>query len=81
MTDQQVEGMKLFVDAGCVACHNGPALTDSNYYRFELPSSKDEGRFLVTGDEYDKFAFRTADAAERGCDLPVFQQRVCRQPA
>ena len=27
MTEQQVDGMKLFVDAGCVACHNGPVST------------------------------------------------------
>ena len=72
MTDQQVEGMKLFVDAGCVACHNGPALTDSNYYRFELPSSKDEGRFLVTGDEADKFAFRTPTLRNVAVTYPYF---------
>ncbi|MBN2759127.1 MAG: c-type cytochrome, partial [Rhodobacteraceae bacterium] len=72
MTDQQVDGMKLFVDAGCVACHNGPAFTDSNYYRFELPSSKDEGRFLVTGDEADKFAFRTPTLRNVAVTYPYF---------
>ena len=72
MIEQQVDGMKLFVDAGCVACHNGPAFTDSNFYRFELPSSKDEGRFLVTGDEYDKFAFRTPTLRNVAVTYPYF---------
>jgi cytochrome c peroxidase len=72
MTEQQVAGMKLFVDAGCVACHNGPALTDSNYHRFELPGSKDEGRFLVTGDEADMFAFRTPTLRNVAVTYPYF---------
>ncbi len=72
MTDQQVEGMQLFVDAGCVACHNGPALTDSNFHRFELPGSTDEGRFVVTGDEADMFAFRTPTLRNVAVTYPYF---------
>ncbi|TVS01921.1 MAG: cytochrome-c peroxidase [Rhodobacteraceae bacterium] len=72
MTESQVEGMKLFVDAGCVACHNGPALTDSNFHRFELPGSTDEGRFLVTGDEADMFAFRTPTLRNVAVTYPYF---------
>lgn len=72
ITEEQIAGMKLFVDAGCVACHNGPAFTDSNFYRFELPSSKDKGRFLVTGDEYDKFAFRTPTLRNVAVTYPYF---------
>ncbi len=72
MTGRQVEGMKLFVDAGCVACHGGPALTDSNFHRFELPGSRDEGRFLVTGDEADRFAFRTPTLRNVAVTYPYF---------
>ncbi len=72
MTDQQVDGMKLFVDAGCVACHSGPAFTDSNFHRFELPGSTDEGRFLVTGDEADMFAFRTPTLRNVAVTYPYF---------
>ncbi len=72
MTESQVEGMKLFVDAGCVACHNGPALTDSNFHRFELPGSTDEGRFLVTDDEADMFAFRTPTLRNVAVTYPYF---------
>ena len=72
MSEKQVEGMKLFVDAGCVACHSGPALTDSNFHRFELPGSTDEGRFVVTGDEADKFAFRTPTLRNVAVTYPYF---------
>ncbi|ATX67372.1 cytochrome-c peroxidase [Roseinatronobacter bogoriensis] len=72
MSDSQVEGMKLFVDAGCVACHNGPALTDSGFHRFELPGSTDEGRFIVTGDEADMFAFRTPTLRNVAVTYPYF---------
>lgn len=35
------------------------ALTDSRFYRIQVPGSEDEGRYLVTGDEADRFAFKT----------------------
>ena len=72
MSESQVEGMKLFVDAGCVACHSGPALTDSGFHRFELPGSTDEGRFIVTGDEADMFAFRTPTLRNVAVTYPYF---------
>lgn len=72
MTEQQQEGMRLFVDNGCVACHNGPNLSDSNFHRFELPGSRDEGRFLVTGDEHDRFAFRTPTLRNVAVTYPYF---------
>ena len=66
------EGMELFYGgANCVACHSGPFQTDHSYYamgavqlgpgkaaRFET-HARDEGRFRVTGDPADLYAFRT----------------------
>lgn len=72
MTEQQKNGMRLFVDNGCVACHNGPILSDSNYHRFELPGSTDEGRYLVTGDEFDRSAFRTPTLRNVAVTYPYF---------
>lgn len=72
LTEEQQAGMRLFVDSGCVACHNGPNLSDSNYHRFELPGSHDEGRFLVTGDEFDRFAFRTPTLRNVTLTYPYF---------
>lgn len=72
MTEQQVEGMKLFADNGCVACHSGPNFSDSQFHRFELPGSTDDGRFGVTGDEADRFAFRTPTLRNVAVTYPYF---------
>jgi cytochrome c peroxidase len=72
LTDQQQWGMRLFADNGCIACHSGPNFSDSNFHRFELPGSRDEGRFLVTGDDADRFAFRTPTLRNVAVTYPYF---------
>jgi cytochrome c peroxidase len=72
MSVQAQEGMRLFVDNGCIACHNGPNLSDSGFHRFELPGSTDAGRFLVTGYEGDRFAFRTPTLRNVAVTYPYF---------
>ncbi|MGS2743378.1 cytochrome-c peroxidase [Halomonas sp. LS-001] len=59
ISDQAKDGMVAFVDNGCIACHRGPALTDSQFHAIQVPGSKDLGRFIVTGEESDKYRFRT----------------------
>jgi len=65
-------GMALFYgEAGCAACHSGPFQTDHGFHamgdaqlgpgkgaRFET-HARDEGRFRVTGNPADLYAFRT----------------------
>ncbi len=65
-------GMDLFYgSAGCVDCHSGPFLTDHGFHPMAAPQlgpgkgarfeshARDEGRFRVTGDPADWYAFRT----------------------
>ncbi|MBR9765878.1 MAG: cytochrome-c peroxidase [Rhodobacteraceae bacterium] len=66
------QGMDLFYGpAGCATCHAGWLQTDHRFHaiampqigpgkaaRFE-PHNRDEGRFRVTGDPADAYAFRT----------------------
>ena len=61
-------GAELFIETGCVACHSGPLLTDQAYHALGVPqvgpgkspdAPNDLGRFLVTGDNSDMYAFRT----------------------
>ncbi len=59
LNEQEKDGMVAFVDNGCIACHSGPALTDSNFHRIQVPGSTDVGRYEVTGDEADMYRFRT----------------------
>ena len=72
LNEKEKEGMKAFVDTGCIACHRGPALTDSNYHRFEVPGSTDEGRFVVTGNESDRFKFKTPTLRNVAVTYPYF---------
>jgi len=72
LTGAAADGMALFYGAaGCAACHAGPFLTDQRFHAMGLPQlgpgktarferhARDEGRYRVTGDPADLFAFRT----------------------
>lgn len=72
LTEKQKRGMAAFVDNGCIACHRGPALTDSNFHRIQVPGSTDEGRYLVTGDEADRYAFKTPTLRNVAVTYPYF---------
>jgi len=65
-------GMALFYgEAGCSTCHAGPFLTDHQFHAMGVPQigpgkaerfeshASDLGRFRVTGDPADLYAFRT----------------------
>lgn len=67
LTGEARLGAELFFgDAGCDRCHDGPLLSDDAFHNIGVPpfgpgkvDGIDEGRFLVTGDPQDRFAFRT----------------------
>ncbi len=72
LTGAAADGMAVFHgDAGCATCHAGPFLTDQRFHAMGLPQigpgkvarfethARDEGRYRVTGDPADLFAFRT----------------------
>lgn len=55
-------GLDLFVGkAGCVNCHNGPSLTDNNFYNVGIVNdpSIDRGRAEFTGNPEDTDKFKT----------------------
>jgi cytochrome c peroxidase len=63
----QKKGMKAFVSEGCSNCHYGPYFGGQVYKKFGLAGqywtytkskSIDLGRFIVTGDENDKYVFK-----------------------
>ncbi len=72
LPDAALAGVELFYgSAGCADCHDGPFQTDHGFHATGQPQlgpgkrgrferhSRDEGRFRVTGDPADRFAFRT----------------------
>lgn len=61
LTDREKKGLALFLDTGCAACHNGPALGGGMYSTLgarEPYTTNDLGRYLVTGNENDRYAFK-----------------------
>src|SRR5512143_893290 len=67
LTEQQKRGLKTFLDAGCMTCHFSPYLGGQMYQKFGVvePYGKytkseklDEGRFVVTKNEADKYVFK-----------------------
>lgn len=66
MSESAVRGFELFRGkARCVVCHSGPFFTDYTFHNVStsIPDAsgkrKDEGRFVVTGNEKDRGAFLT----------------------
>ncbi|VAW10087.1 Cytochrome c551 peroxidase [hydrothermal vent metagenome] len=59
LSEQQVRGLALFEGkAGCIACHNGPLLTDEKYYNLGIPRADewlDNGMAQVTF-RYEQYA-------------------------
>lgn len=72
MTEAQKRGMVAFVERGCLACHAGPAFTDSNFHVIQVPGSTDLGRFLVTAEEWDRHAFKTPTLRNVALTYPYF---------
>ncbi|MBK8937069.1 MAG: cytochrome-c peroxidase [Polyangiaceae bacterium] len=56
LSDEQLEGMQLFAEAGCATCHV-PPLFESNRYAARVETD-DEGRMAVTAAAADRGAFR-----------------------
>jgi len=63
MSDSAKRGRDLFFGkANCTACHVGANLADEEYHNLGVgmaAAEPDLGRFVVTGDEKDKGAFKT----------------------
>ncbi len=72
LDDQSQRGMNLFYGrAACSDCHSGPFQTDHQFHAMAVPQigpgkaatfeshNRDDGRFRVTGDPADRYAFRT----------------------
>ena len=59
LTQDAVRGLELFQgDAGCIRCHQGPLLSDGQYYRLNV-GRQDEGRGKITIQAEDRARFRT----------------------
>jgi cytochrome c peroxidase len=70
------QGLKKFVEVGCVTCHNGSAVGGSSFQKLGLvedyPDQKDLGRFAVTKEDADKMKFRVPSLRNIEKTAPYF---------
>src|SRR5690554_5023906 len=80
LNGQELTGLKLFIDKGCVACHSGVNFGGQNYYPFSLvkrPGADvlpegDRGRFMVTKTASDEYVFRAGPLRNIALTAPYF---------
>ncbi|MBB3342385.1 cytochrome-c peroxidase [Luteimonas sp. RC10] len=73
-------GLRLFVDSGCAACHNGANFGGQAYFPFgviarpgaEILPEGDKGRFAVTQTASDEYVFRAAPLRNVELTAPYF---------
>lgn len=70
LKDGEKKGLELFVNKGCVSCHNGVAVGGGMFQRFDYGT--DEGRFEVTKDENDRKLFKVASLRNVELTYPYF---------
>lgn len=78
------EGLQLFMDNGCVACHNGVNVGGHDYYPFgliEKPGADilpegDVGRYAVTETADDEYVFRASPLRNIELTAPYFHSGV-----
>ncbi len=59
--DEQLAGLEAFMSAGCITCHQGPAIGGGLYQKLGVVKpypTEDIGRAEVTGDEADRYVFK-----------------------
>ncbi|WP_068114667.1 cytochrome-c peroxidase [Tropicimonas marinistellae] len=80
LDETEQAGLALFMDHGCVACHNGVNVGGHDYYPFgliEKPGADvlpegDVGRFAVTETADDEYVFRAAPLRNIDQTAPYF---------
>ena len=80
MNDKEKEGLALFMNKGCIACHAGVNFGGQSYFPFGLvkrPGADilpvgDKGRFEVTQTATDEYVFRAAPLRNIELTAPYF---------
>ncbi len=80
LNKQEKEGLALFMDKGCAACHGGVNFGGQDYFPFGLVTKPgadilptgDKGRFAVTETASDQYVFRAAPLRNIELTAPYF---------
>lgn len=78
---EEKAGLKIFIDAGCVSCHNGVGIGGGTLAQFGIYTDyrtlthsrlDDEGRLLVTGENADRDVFKVPGLRNVDKTYPYF---------
>lgn len=80
LSEQQKQGLALFMDTGCTVCHNGVNLGGQAYFPFgvvkrpgaDILPLDDKGRFTVTNTASDEYVFRASPLRNVALTPPYF---------
>jgi cytochrome c peroxidase len=80
LSDTQKQGLQLFINKGCAACHNGINVGGGRYAPFgvienpgaELLPPNDKGRFTVTKSASDEYVFKVPTLRNIALTAPYF---------
>ncbi|MAC22116.1 cytochrome-c peroxidase, partial [Marinobacter sp.] len=80
LNESEKEGLALFMDRGCTACHSGVNLGGQSYHPFglvakpgaEILPEGDKGRFSVTETASDEYVFRASPLRNIELTAPYF---------
>lgn len=80
MNEMEIDGLRLFINKGCVACHAGINLGGQGYFPFgviqkpgaDVLPEGDKGRFTVTETATDEYVFRASPLRNVALTAPYF---------
>jgi cytochrome c peroxidase len=76
LTSQEKHGLKVFLDAGCMACHTGPQVGGTMFQKvgavIPWPNQKDKGRAAVTKSASDNMVFKVPSLKNIAQTAPYF---------
>jgi cytochrome c peroxidase len=76
LTSDEKEGLRVFLNVGCVSCHTGPQVGASMYQRVGAvepwPNQSDQGRFAVTKQGTDQMVFKVPSLRNIEKTAPYF---------
>ncbi|MCS7214447.1 MAG: cytochrome-c peroxidase [Candidatus Calescibacterium sp.] len=84
LSQEEKEGLKLFIEVGCTACHRGVGIGGDMYQKFGIvkpyyevikysdPSMIDKGRYEVTKNEADMYVFKVPSLRNVTRTYPYF---------
>lgn len=78
LTQKEKEGLKIFMEKGCVSCHNGVAIGGEMFQKFGIvkpykyQDPDDLGRYNVTKNEADKYVYKVPSLRNITRTYPYF---------